>query len=482
MKSSLVKVFCVLVLLFHFVPQFTQSVHAAYSFEGKATATILNVRAKATVSSTVIGKLKKGQVVTISAQQKGWSKITTGKTTGWVSSAYLSPVTWTGYVTATSLNVRKLPNANGSIVTKVPINTAVTVEGKDGSWLKVYIPSQKSGGWVSASYVSKKKPAVPPKTLGAFYVTADILNVRASAAASSKVVGKVSKGAAVEVHSQKGNWSSITAAKGLKGWVSSSYIDKKRPVDEEEAVTIKETRIILKENSNIRKGPGTNFGVIALEKAGTSLVKTGESKGWIKVKTSKGKEGWIAGWLVTSPNSGLKGKVIAIDAGHGGFDNGTSGKIHKEKTLNLKTAQELKTLLQKSGAKVVMTRSNDQQYLSLNQRVNISHVQKADAFISIHYNAYSSTSSGIMTFYYNNSKDGRLAQSIHNGLLVQTGMRNLGVKYGNYHVLRTNKQPSVLLELGFLSNPNEEKHVATADYQRKAAMGIYDGLNQYFLK
>ncbi|MBG9445312.1 hypothetical protein ABE66_11665 [Cytobacillus firmus] len=345
----------------------------------------------------------------------------------------------------------------------------------------MYIPSKKSRGWVSASYVSKKKQAAPPKSLGTFYVTADILNVRASAATSSKVVGKVLKGEAVEVHSQKGNWSSITAAKGLKGWVSSSYIDKKKPVDDKEAVTVKETRITLKENSNIRKGPGTNFGVIALEKAGTSLVKTGESKDWIKVKTSKGKEGWVAGWLVASPNSGLKGKVIVIDAGHGGYDNGTSGKIHKEKTLNLKTAQELKTLLQKSGAKVVMTRSNDQ-YLSLNQRVNISHAQKADAFISIHYNAYSSTSSGIITFYYNNSKDGRLAQSIHNGLLVQTGMRNLGAKYGNYHVLRTNKQPSVLLELGFLSNPNEERHVGTADYQRKAARGIYEGLNQYFLK
>lgn len=102
-----------------------------------------------------------------------------------------------------------------------------------------------------------------------------------------------------------------------------------------------------------------------------------------------------------------------------------------------------------------MTRSNDQ-YLSLNQRVNISHAQKADAFISIHYNAFSSTSSGIITFYYNNSKDGRLAQSIHNGLLAQTGMKNLGAKYGNYHVLRTNKRPSVLLELGFLSNPKEE--------------------------
>ncbi|MEK5066204.1 N-acetylmuramoyl-L-alanine amidase [Cytobacillus sp. FSL R5-0596] len=481
MKSSLVKVFFVLVLLFHFVPQFNQSVHAAYSFEGKVTATILNIRAKATVSSSVIGKLKKGQVVTVSAQQKGWSKITTGKTTGWVSSTYLSPVTWTGYVTATSLNVRKVPNANGSILTKVPVNTAVTVEGKDRSWLKVYIPSKKSRGWVSASYVSKKKPAAPPKTLGTFYVTADILNVRASAAASSKVVGKVSKGAAVEVHSQKGNWSSITASNGLKGWVSSSFIDNKKPVDKEEAATAKETRIILKENSNIRKGPGTNFGIIALEKAGTSLVKTGESQGWVKVKTSEGKDGWVAGWLVASSNSGLKGKVIVIDAGHGGYDNGTSGKIHKEKTLNLKTAQELTTLLQKSGAKVVMTRSNDQ-YLSLNQRVNISHAQKADAFISIHYNAYSSTSSGIITFYYNNSKDGRLAQSIHNGLLVQTGMRNLGAKYGDYHVLRTNKQPSVLLELGFLSNPNEERHVGTADYQRKAARGIYEGLNQYFLK
>ncbi|WP_368297486.1 N-acetylmuramoyl-L-alanine amidase [Cytobacillus firmus] len=480
MKSSLVKVFCVLVLLFHFVPQFTQSVHAAYSFEGRVNATILNVRAKATVSSSVIGKLKKGQVVTVSAQQKGWSKIKAGKTTGWVSSTYLSPATWTGYVTATSLNVRKLPNVNGPIVTKVPVNTAVTVEGKDGSWLKVYISGKKSRGWVSASYVSKKKPAVPPKSLGTFYVTADVLNVRASAAESSKVLGKISEGEAVEVHSQKGNWSSITAAKGLKGWVSSAYIDKIKPVDDQEAVTVKETRIILKENSNIRKGPGTNFGVIALEKAGTSLVKKGESKGWIKVKTSKGKEGWVAGWLVASSSSGLKGKVIVVDAGHGGYDNGTSGKIHKEKTLNLKTAQELKTLLQRSGAKVVMTRSNDQ-YLSLNQRVNISHAQKADAFISIHYNAYSHNSSGIITFYYNNSKDGRLAQSIHNGLLVQTGMRNLGAKYGNYHVLRTNRQPSVLLELGFLSNPNEEKHVATADYQRKAAKGIYDGLNQYFL-
>lgn len=473
--ASLAKVLCVLVMFFLFVPH--SSVSAASSFEGKVNASILNVRSKATTSSSIIGKLKKNQVVTVSDQQKGWSKIKYGKTAGWVSSSYISYLSWNGYVTASNLNVRKSPNGQASIAAKISRSTAVSVKGMHGSWLEVYIPGKKVSGWVSASYISKKKPAVAAKTLGTYYVTADILNVRVKASASSKIAAKISRGEAVIVNSQSGSWSYITTSKGIKGWVSSSYIDKKKPPLAEAA---KETRITLNDNSNIRTGPGTNYSVIALEKAGTSLLKLGEKNGWVQVKTTKGKTGWVAGWLVASPGSGLKGKVIVIDPGHGGYDNGASGRVHKEKTLNLQSAQELKTLLQNAGAKVIMTRSSDL-YLSLSQRVDISHKVKADAFISIHYNSFSSSSSGLVSFYYNSSKDRALAKSLHEGLVSQTGMRNLGVKYGNYHVLRTNKQPSALLELGFLSNPNEEKHIATRDYQKKAARGIYEGLKKYFL-
>ncbi|KAF0819039.1 N-acetylmuramoyl-L-alanine amidase [Bacillus sp. ZZV12-4809] len=478
-KASLAKVFLVLVLFLLILPSKEYSVSASYSFEGKVTASILNVRSKPTVSSKALGKLKKNQVVTVIDQQKGWHKIKSGKLSGWVSSTYITGITWNGYATVSNLNIRKSPNIKSSVVTKISQNTGVTVEGKEGSWLKVFIPGKKVRGWVSASYISSKKPASPTKTLGTFYVTADVLNVRIQASASSKVVAKISKGEAVQVNSQSSNWSNITTAKGAKGWVSSSYIDKKKPLDNKDKSTNKETKIILKENSNIRTGPGTNFSIITLEKAGTALVKTGERSGWVQVKTSKGKTGWVAGWLVSSYGKGLKGKVIVIDPGHGGYDNGASGKGYKEKNLNLQSAQELRTLLQNSGAKVIMTRASDQ-YLSLSQRVEISHKEKADAFISIHYNSYSSSSTGIVSFFYNSEKDKSLAQFLHQELVLQTGMRNLGVKSGDFHVLRNNKQPSVLLELGFLSNPKEERVIATKEYQKKAAKGIFEGLNNYF--
>ena len=176
----------------------------------------------------------------------------------------------------------------------------------------------------------------------------------------------------------------------------------------------------------------------------------------------------------------LKGRVIVLDPGHGGYDSGTRGVTYLEKTLTLRTALELKPLLESAGAKVIMTRNSDY-YLSLTQRVNISNYNKAHAFISLHYNAYSSTSSGVMTFYYSSSKDAELSSSVQSSLAASTQLRNIGYKYGNYHVLRENRQPAALVELGFLSNPTEEKLVATTTYQKKAANGIYNGLFRYFL-
>lgn len=289
----------------------------------------------------------------------------------------------------------------------------------------------------------------------------------------------------MKVYKRSGSWSEIEGS-GLTGWASTAYLSSKKLVTATPAAPVSNVqRVVLKENSNLRKGPGTNYSIVTVEKAGTALSKIGEKNGWVQVKNAKGTAGWVAGWLIQGAGassdavSPLKGKVIVLDPGHGGMDGGTSGRLYREKALNLNSAFELGSLLQNAGAKVVYTR-NRSVYLSLSQRVTISHQSKADASISFHYNACLGNCSGIETFYYSYAQEGELARSIQNNLILQTNLRNRGALFGNYHVLRDNYRPSVLVELGFLSNPIEEKIVGTSSYQKKAAKGIYDGLYQYF--
>ncbi|MGE8080575.1 N-acetylmuramoyl-L-alanine amidase, partial [Peribacillus loiseleuriae] len=260
---------------------------------------------------------------------------------------------------------------------------------------------------------------IPPQKTG--YVTVDQLNVRQSASSIAKSIAKVNKGTSVTILSNSGSWSKITIPSlKLTGWVASSYITDKASI-------------------------------------------------------------------VTSPDSEFKktltGKTIVIDAGHGGRDPGTSGKIYLEKTLNLETAKELAFILRSAGAKVVMTRETDV-YLTLAKRVQVSHANNADVFISVHYNATSNTSvNGVDTFYWTtHANEKKLAENIQQEVIKETGLKNRGALTGNFQVIRDNKNAAVLVELGFLSNEQEERKVASKDYQIKAATGIYNGLIRYFAK
>lgn len=395
-------VLCFLVLFSFIFSLDNNRTEAAYSYQAKVTVDQLNVRSQPGTAYSIVGKLSKSLVVTVLEQRYGWSRINYGSLNGWVSSQYITLVTWSGYVTATNLNLRSAPG--GSIIGNLKNGTALTVHGKDGTWLKVFVPSINKTGWVAASYVTSQKPIVQ-----ALY-----------------------------------------------------------------------PKVVLKVNGNLRKGPSTSYPILSAEPAGTFLDKLKEQNGWVQVRKLNGTIGWVPTTLVRDPATVLRGKVIVVDAGHGGFDSGTRGRTFLEKTLTLRSALELTPLLQRAGAKVILTRNTDV-YLTLAQRVNISNYNKANAFISLHYNAYSSTSTGVLSFYYNYAKDAALAQNIQSRLAAQTKLRNLGARYGNYQVLRNNTQPAVLVELGFLSNPIEESLVATSTYQRNAAQGIYNGIFMYFL-
>ncbi len=174
---------------------------------------------------------------------------------------------------------------------------------------------------------------------------------------------------------------------------------------------------------------------------------------------------------------------VVIDPGHGGHDPGTLKGVSKvpEKAYALKTSLLLRDILVQKGYDVVMTRDSDF-YPQLKDRAKLANDLDADIFISIHYNsAGSAKPSGIETLVYQSSDNKRLATFVHNQLIAETGVINRGFKRGNeYIVLNRTKVPSILVELGFLTNPYEAKRINDDNYQHTLAGAIATGIDKYF--
>ncbi|MCG1798859.1 N-acetylmuramoyl-L-alanine amidase [Staphylococcus epidermidis] len=245
-------------------------------------------------------------------------------------------------------------------------------------------------------------------------------------------------------------------------------------------------QITITENAELRTGPNAAYPVIYKIEKGKSFKKIDRKGKWIEVQNHAGTEkGWVAGWhtnlnipadqsLSSNP---LKGKTIVLDPGHGGSDQGASSSTPSkslEKNYTLKTAKELKKLLNKEGAHVKMTRSNDK-YVSLDDR-NI----KGDAFISIHNDALDSSNANGVTVYWFKDKQESLAQTLNSAIQKKALLTNRDSRQQNYQVLRQTDIPAVLLELGYISNPTDESMINDQLHRQVVEQAIVDGLKQYF--
>lgn len=182
--------------------------------------------------------------------------------------------------------------------------------------------------------------------------------------------------------------------------------------------------------------------------------------------------------------------TIVIDAGHGGFDAGASGRVTKvrEDGLNLSVAKKLERLFEINGFMVVMTREDDKAIAStkkgdMARREQIIEDADPDIVISIHMNKFGDASvAGPMAFYYEKSEEGKmLAQFIQqylNEYLQPPKPRTY--KPEDYFMLRKGDCPCVLVECGFLSNEREEGLLQTDEYQEKCAKAIYKGAAEFF--
>lgn len=190
-------------------------------------------------------------------------------------------------------------------------------------------------------------------------------------------------------------------------------------------------------------------------------------------------------------NYPLKNKIIYIDPGHGGNDPGAMYKDVLEKDINLEISKLLKSELNKKGATVYLTRNGDydlsvpntinNKRSDLSRRGNVINKSNCDLFLSIHLNAESSSSwHGAQVFYNSKLKENEEIAKIFQNLFKEKLNSDRDYKKDNTLYLQNRiTRPGVLLELGFLSNPNERYLLQTDNYQKKIVNVIIEGIELY---
>ena len=176
----------------------------------------------------------------------------------------------------------------------------------------------------------------------------------------------------------------------------------------------------------------------------------------------------------------VKNKVV-IDPGHGGSDYGAIRDGINEKDITLDVSMRVATMLKAKGYKVAMTR-NDDRYLELQERCDISETENPEIFVSIHVNSAVATEPyGIETHYYHD-RSKKLAEVIQKHMVKNIDSKNRGILKSKFYVINHTDVPAVLVEMGFLSNPQERSQIISEKRKQATAKAIADGIMEYLKK
>lgn len=407
------------------------------------TADRVNVRQGPGVPYHPVASVHRGDVYRLVDVKDGWLKIEWEKNrTGWLAARYVALAKETAVVQEDRLRLRQEPSRDGRIIGHLAQGETVLVIGEEGGWKQVV--TEDAIGWAAASYLAPAEARSISQQTGT--VAADSLNVRAEPSLHAPRIGRLVRGEEVDIVEKKPGWYKIASSTGLGGWVSSTYVQVKGGQANEKEAEVPQS-------------------------AGRSLpfiIAPSDSRLYA--------DSWTGG-----PVQALAGKTIVLDPGHGGKDGGAKSIVGvKEKELTLGTARLLKNKLQSYGARVVLTRSGDE-YVPLSARVAAARLYQADAFISLHYDsAADPDASGITIYYYDRFADYELAQSFQGLFRQLSALPFRGIAFGDYYVLRENEKPSVLLELGYLSNRSDAAVVETNGYQEAVTTAIVNAMRHYF--
>ncbi|WP_332647234.1 N-acetylmuramoyl-L-alanine amidase [Lysinibacillus sp. 54212] len=513
MKKTL-QLFIIGILLVSLILPSAHTIHVAHAETNDliVSGEILNLREGPGLSYPIIVTLKEGDSLSSIEKSGDWIHVKADNHEGWVAS----------WLTKSSsgednnkeqkiiisqvdrLNVRSEPSLSSTVLTQLSSGQEAAYIKQQKDWIQ--IQSGNITGWVSEAYVTvnaistsvpKKEQETKVTDSNTFTITVDAVNIRSKPDLTSKQLKVAKRGEQYTVLARENNWVQIKMKDGKKGWIYSFYGtftgNKTVPATKKEAQD--ESVTIIYNGTNLREEASTASAVVLRADAGETFPIIAKEDDWFKISLGKNKFAYVANWVVSTTGQPvateqkkseprkkgtLRGTTIVIDPGHGGNDHGTTGvRGTEEKDITLLTAELLKSKLRAAGANVILTRESDT-YVDLRKRVGVGHQNEADAFISIHYDATEDSSVSGITTYYTNSYQKNLADYVHAGLSKKVKVRDRGVQPGNYLVLRENRQNAILIELGFLSNPNEERTIVTDYYREQATLGIYEGLLKYF--
>lgn len=393
-------------------------------------------------------------------------------------------------VTASSVNVRMGPGLAYDVMAQLKKGDKITVIAHKNSWYQVRLHSDKIG-WVASWLLKNTEISATTNTKGT--IIANNVVAKEHPADDSDTLGTYQQGNPVTVIYKKNGWSQILFHKTV-AWIRSAYItEKKAPSTKQTQKTVDpniKNVTVHSDNAKLRKKPGLGGKITKVLKRRTQLTYLATIGDWYQVQTDSGKTGYIANWVVTPSASNapittnannLAEATIVLDPGHGGRDSGAlSQKKTYEKTYTLAIAKKTAKQLRQAGARVLLTRKSDK-FATLASRPALAQKVHADAMISLHLDSSpkDNEASGITTYYYGKSKDSLLGKTL-NKQLTKLPIKNRGVEFGNFLVLRENKQPAVLLELGYINDKHDYRQIRSRKFQTKVADAVTTGLSHYF--
>ncbi len=365
-------------------------------------------------------------------------------------------------------------------------------------WLEIEYKNDL--GYIKADSIRPTKETIKAK------VNATTLNIRENADANSPVIGAYTNGQDIIVFKVDGQWGQVKY-NGLWGYVHTNYlimqVDKQpfTALSQPELETYDDNRAWLKWSKvgSVTTSHKLLSNGVEIETSASQIDEwTGSHPAIDRIEYSDSKiriyfnPGYhfvvrhsVNEVKVTLLNSGLTGKRIVVDAGHGDHDPGAKGATGlREKEVNLAVAMYVADYLRSAGAEVTLTRSNDT-FLSLAERVQVAHKNDADAFISVHSDSFKDTSQGSTTFYHSGKNPSwqqskQLSDIAIKKITSQLGTVNRGSQDKSLHVIRETEIPAILVELAFLSNPNEEALLKSDEFRQNAAQAIYDSFVEFY--